>query len=390
MRQTASEAGAEYATHHPVFRTAQDAEWYPWTKAGKSWARRNKVSESLVAGYAMLFADAARTVAMLRADHYKPVVSAAQVEARRAAGIEHPEAPLFVSYGLGVDSTAMLVGLHSFGVIPDAITFADTGSEKPETYAYLPVMNEWLRAHGMPEITVVKYGTAQAKNGKGSYSTLEEQLLLLGTLPGIVFGFGGGTYGKSCSQKWKVGPQERHDREHPVAKQAWFEGLKVNRAIGYDCGAADSKRSKIPEDDKYTYTYPLRVWGWDRAACKAAIAEAGLPVPPKSACWFCPATKPEELREFVTNHPEYIARIVAVEAAAAPSLTQTVEGLWATECKGVRDPSKARPASWTEFLTGTPLVTKAREQRIAQEELIRAERLVRKNEKAAKAALSKA
>lgn len=49
--------------------------------------------------------------------------------------------PLVVAYGMGVDSTAVLVGLQQRGIRPDLILFADTGDEKPATYAYLPVIN---------------------------------------------------------------------------------------------------------------------------------------------------------------------------------------------------------------------------------------------------------
>lgn len=366
----------------PLFPTADLAKTFDWSKAARGAARKRGITAKAdVTVFVSEFERAARKSATERARHYRPIVSESQVLARRAAGVLNPESPLFVSYGLGVDSTAMLVGMHARGVIPDAITFADTGSEKPETYEFLPVMNAWLTAHGMPEVTVVRYGTATAKDGSGSYSTLEEQLLLLGTLPGIVFGFGSSTYGKSCSQKWKVGPQERHDRGHRLARQAWFEARKVTRCIGYDCGAADSKRSDIPEDERYEYFYPLRVWGWDRERCKAEIEAAGLAAPPKSACWFCPATKPDELREFVARHPEYIARICAIEAAAAPSLDRSVEGLWAKPCKGTRNAEKAHPGSWTEFLTGLPLETVARTNRIAEERLIEASKLARKKSK---------
>lgn len=58
--------------------------------------------------------------------------------------------PLVVSYGVGVDSTALLVGLRQRGVVPDAILFADTGSEKPETYRYLPLIDAWLDRIGFP------------------------------------------------------------------------------------------------------------------------------------------------------------------------------------------------------------------------------------------------
>lgn len=33
--------------------------------------------------------------------------------------------PVTVAYGIGVDSTAMLVGLHQRGIRPDLILFAD-------------------------------------------------------------------------------------------------------------------------------------------------------------------------------------------------------------------------------------------------------------------------
>ena len=35
--------------------------------------------------------------------------------------------PIVVAYGAGVDSTAMLVGLHRLGVRPAMLLFADTG-----------------------------------------------------------------------------------------------------------------------------------------------------------------------------------------------------------------------------------------------------------------------
>lgn len=48
--------------------------------------------------------------------------------------------PVVVAYGAGLDSTAMLVGLRDRRVVPDLILFADTGSEKPDTLAFLDVI----------------------------------------------------------------------------------------------------------------------------------------------------------------------------------------------------------------------------------------------------------
>ena len=103
-----------------------------------------------------------------------------------------------VSFGGGTNSAALLVGLHQHGIPVDLITFADTGAEHPHTYQFLETMNEWLRAHGMPPITVV-----EKMDRNGNRLTLETECLRSGTLPSIAYGF------KRCSQKHKVGPQEK-------------------------------------------------------------------------------------------------------------------------------------------------------------------------------------
>lgn len=95
------------------------------------------------------------------------MIALEQAEARRAAGIPNPDAPLMVAYGMGVDSTAMLVALARAGVRPDAILFADTGNEKQATYDYEPVIQAWLARVGFPALVTVRY---RPRNGR--YTTL--------------------------------------------------------------------------------------------------------------------------------------------------------------------------------------------------------------------------
>ena len=49
-----------------------------------------------------------------------------------APPLPHPDCPLVVAYGLGVDSTAMLIEFVRRGIRPDLILFADTGGEQPQ------------------------------------------------------------------------------------------------------------------------------------------------------------------------------------------------------------------------------------------------------------------
>lgn len=263
--------------------------------------------------------------------------------AQLALFLEAPTpAPLVVAYGAGVDSTAVLVEFARLDIRPDLILFADTGGEKPETIEHLHRMSVWLRFRGFPEVTTVRRTPTNGKNGW--YATLEEQCIKNKMLPSLAYG---GL--KGCSLKWKREPQDAYCNNWEPAKRAWRAGLKVRKVIGYDAGAKDSRRAwQMTDDAKYSYWYPLREWGWDRARCESEIAKAGLPVPLKSACFFCPATQPEELIELHAKHPDMVRRIEAMEENAAPQL-KTIQGLWTNGTKGTKG-GRPRPGRMSEFI----------------------------------------
>lgn len=251
-------------------------------------------------------------------------------------------APFAIAYGMGVDSTAMLVGLAERGIRPDAILFADVGGEKPETYAYKDTMDAWLRSVGFPEITVVRYPGPKS----GAYNTLEGNCLANETLPSLAFGF------KSCSLKWKVEPQKKWERAWQPAIDAWARGLPIVKAIGFDDSPQDRRRctyaSAKDDDPKYHYWYPLQDWGWDREECERQIEAAGLPLPMKSACFFCPASKPEEIAWLVDTHPDLADRIIAMENNARPKLKK-IKGLWRNGVKGTRG-GTPKPGRMADFI----------------------------------------
>ena len=89
--------------------------------------------------------------------------------------------PLVVSYGGGINSAAMLVGMHALGVVPDAIVFSDTKGEKPETYESVRIVSAWAESAGLPPILSIT--RAQFGISKTGDESLEEECLRLGTLP---------------------------------------------------------------------------------------------------------------------------------------------------------------------------------------------------------------
>lgn len=213
------------------------------------------------------------------------------------------EPPLTVAYGMGVDSTAMLIGLNQRGIRPDLILFADTGGEKPETYLYAPIIRQWLRDVDFPDLEVVRYIPPIAP-----YDTLYGNCWHNYTLPSLAF------RKKSCSIKWKRVPQDRRVKEWTPALECWDVGGKVRKLIGFDASEERRRYGDCGDDPKYDYRYPLMDWAMDREACKRLIASVGLPVPVKSACFFCPACKKPELIEMAEHSPDLHCHALALEA----------------------------------------------------------------------------
>lgn len=211
------------------------------------------------------------------------------------------------------------MGLYEHGIPVDLITFADTGAEQPHTYEFLKTMDEWLRARGMPQITVV-----EKHDRDGNRLTLEMECLRSGTLPSIAYGH------KRCSQKHKIGPQEKFCNHYPPCREVWQRGEKVVRFIGYDAGEIKRYLRSYTHnltDKKYWNRYPLlETWHWSRDDCIRAIKRAGLPQPGKSSCFFCPSMKQPEIEALKQQYPDLYRRAIALEEAAIPNL-KSVKGL---------------------------------------------------------------
>lgn len=225
-----------------------------------------------------------------------------------------------ICFGAGVDSTAMIVALRAAGIRPDVITFADTGGEKKLTLQHVERMNFILASWDWPLIDVCR----KVPMVSTTYNDLYGNCMENETLPSLAFGM------KSCSIKWKQVPQDHFIKgakrgpnacpPHPIWTTSQETGQRIVKLIGYDCGKADVRRSKnLPTADKdFDYAYPLQIIGWSRPDCVNAITEylgADL-VPIKSACFFCPASKPWELFWLAAHDPEQLEAALVMERRA--------------------------------------------------------------------------
>jgi hypothetical protein len=251
---------------------------------------------------------------------------------RRVIDVPPEDAITMVAYGGGVNSTALLCGWIERGLRPvDVVIFSDTGGERPETYRYVDTMSEWLVGKDYPPIVVVR-----AVNRVQAVKTLEDECLRHESLPSLAYGF------KTCSLEFKNGPQVKWMNHWPPAQRAWKQRERIVKLIGYDADEPHRAGGGTREDAKYWYRYPLIEWGWGRLECVEAIQRAGLPVPPKSACFFCPANTVTEIKDLQRDHPDLLARALAMEATAATKNT-SVSGL-------------GRRFSWRDLIHGKPLL----------------------------------
>ena len=217
-------------------------------------------------------------------------------------GLDRKVSRQIVSYGAGTNSTAMVCEMVRRGETIDAIVFCDTGGERPETYAHIEEFNRWLDAKGYPRVLTIRRAPAGIFNGDekiGEATTLEEECLMRGQLPGIAYGFG------SCSDKWKQQPFKTW-----LKTTGWND---VVVCIGFD---ADEPNRKI-RSDKYELPYakrfPLIEWDIGRAACVGIIVASGVRPPGKSACFFCPSSRKHEI---LALPPDLKQRALKIESRA--------------------------------------------------------------------------
>lgn len=198
-----------------------------------------------------------------------------------------------LSFGGGVQTTALAVLLVRGEVAPvDHIVMSDTGGETPETYAHVEVMADYLKAHGL-------YLNVVAHPGE----TLEKWTLTRSTPIPIrtVDSFGQ----RQCTHNWKIEPVNR------FAKLNGAKHLDLLLGISLD----EIYRMKPDQAKWITRHFPLIDLGLTRQDCLRIVAEAGLPEPPKSACFFCPLQGADRWRWLNAEHPDLFARAEQLEVA---------------------------------------------------------------------------
>ena len=80
----------------------------------------------------------------------------------------------------------------------------------------------------------------------------------------------------------------------------------------------EAHRAKASISAAFVKRYPLIEMSLSRADCEQIITDAGLPVPPKSGCFFCPFQRQGQWQQQKRERPDLFARSLAIERNARP------------------------------------------------------------------------
>lgn len=215
-----------------------------------------------------------------------------------------------IAYGGGRQSTALVV-LAAQGVIDFPVAlFANVGddSEHPATLSYVrDIAIPWAAEHG---VTIHELHRVPTRGqSKGEIETLWGRLMRDGSrsLPIPVRMSNGAPGTRSCTADFKIKVIARWLAEHGAT-----EDNPATVAVGISTDEVERLHNRR-EEPAERVEYPLIDLRYNRADCAQIIRDAGLPVPPKSACFFCPFHRPQTWSEMRRDEPELFARSVLLE-----------------------------------------------------------------------------
>jgi hypothetical protein len=216
-----------------------------------------------------------------------------------------------ISYGGGVQSTALVV-LAAQGKL-EAIMggpvkyalFGNTGddSEHPATLKYVrEIAIPWAAERGIEIIELATTKNGEATTIWNEIMKPESKRMLI-----PVYGDINMPLQRSCTVDFKIKTVGRWVKKNGATKK---DPAQVAIGISTD---EIQRAGRGKEEYMQQRVYPLLDLGLDRIGCMRVIHDAGLPVPPKSSCFFCPFHRPLVWSEMRRDEPELFEKAQELE-----------------------------------------------------------------------------
>lgn len=212
-----------------------------------------------------------------------------------------------LSLGAGVQSTtlALMAARGDLGPMPDCAIFADTCSEPSSVYRHL----EWLTGVLPFPVHVVSAGSLRDQIVFGPKKDGRPPMFIVGD-DGRV-----GLTNRQCTQDFKIIPIGRKVREL-IGLKPGARGPKVP-VVEQWIGISTDEIIRLKRS-RFSYIHmrhPLIEARMSREGCLKWLADRQYPLPPKSACTFCPFHSDAMWRAMKADDPESFAAAVLVDNA---------------------------------------------------------------------------
>lgn len=228
-----------------------------------------------------------------------------------------------ISLGLGQQSTALYL-MSSLGQLEraDFAVFSDTGSESKETYRYLWWLKTWaIRHKGIPIIhtgkkSLFKDLIAGANSGSKRSSSI----------PAFTKDEHGkvGILRRQCTEEYKT--QEVFKSLRKIYRLRAKQRTPTTE-IWLGITMEELERMKYPRTSWMTFVYPFLNYrskkdGHEKVIytkqlrrndCVEWLKSNGFPIPPKSACIFCPFQSDRRWLELKKNNPKEWKKVVRLD-----------------------------------------------------------------------------
>lgn len=227
--------------------------------------------------------------------------------------------------GLGVQSTALYL-MSSMGVLPkaDMAIFVDIGKEGAGTYAYLQFLQSWQTSHdGLPLVVL----TSKNLFRDLLHPSYSERPI---SIPAFTYNPDGtiGMLRRQCTSEYKIKVMDDYIRDtiYGLPKYA----RRPETELWYGITTDEIERLSIPREAWKVNSYPFAGYYTTHGGATEALLWARpmsrqdvirwyvlhmLPVPPKSACVFCPYQSDASWARRKKLFPEDFAAAVAVDKA---------------------------------------------------------------------------
>lgn len=227
-----------------------------------------------------------------------------------------------LSLGAGVQSStlALMAAAGEITPMPACAVFADTQAEPASVYKWL----DWLEKQLPFPVHRVTKGNLAARELLTFKSKKSGKVYRKSGIPAFIDGYGLLT--RKCTSDFKIVPIIKKVRELGAVPRGCKE-IRVIQWIGIS--REEAHRMKPARDKWIQHIWPLVERGITRQKCLEWMAANKFPVPPRSACVFCPYHNDVEWMRLRDREPEEFKKAIEFEKAlqAAARLDTVAKGL---------------------------------------------------------------